>query len=811
MRYLQDATAVATMAIPTQRRRHPIVWLAIDAISHTVHTSAGSVRHTAQVDHFDPDRPPPLGVYTHGTGVTVAVYAGSAESVEFCILPSLDAGNSEHRVELPHQRHGVHFGFIPDVKHGTHYGFRTHGPWDPARGLHHNPAKLLLDPYARGIAGNISWRPEVYGHQVNDDLLGTLDIRDDRNSAPYVPQAVIVDNTFDWVDDQSPRIPWAETIIYEAHVRGLTRLHADLPAHLQGTYAGLAHPTVLRHLHGLGVTTVQLLPIHAFVSEPALVRRGLTNFWGYNTLGFFAPHSAYGQSLDPTEVLREFKTMVKDLHTAGLEVVLDVVYNHTCEQNRHGPTLSWRGLDSGYYRTDATGHEVDVTGCGNSMDFSNPRVIQFALDSLRYWVNECHVDGFRFDLATTLARGKTGEFEREHAFLTALRSDPVLSQVKLVMEPWDVGPNGWRTGQFPPPTAEWNDRYRDGVRTFWLADAHRNFRHYSSLVRSEKPGHPTTAHARDAVPAALPQDPPSRGVSDLATRLSGSEDLFGHPRQDNRGPIASINYIAAHDGFTLADCVSYEHRHNEANGEGNRDGHPANHTWNHNSLVGGDQDGPTADATVIEQRWQSIRNLLGTLLLSHGIPMITAGDELGRTQQGNNNAYCQDNRLTWLDWALSTHQRHLIATTAELIRLRRALPELRSSHYIGHHGPHPDGTTNLAWFTESGDLMTDHQWHDRHLRTMQVYWRARKSALPNTGEERHHLHDRRSGVLLVIQGDHRDVKVTLPGLPWADHYTLAWDSTWPTPQASMSGRSGAELTRGRTMRLYLAFKDSPRG
>ncbi len=437
---------------------------------------------------------------------------------------------------------------------------------------------------------------------MGGDLTGDPDVRDDRDSAPFVPRSVVLADGFDWGDDRRPDVPWSQTVVYEAHVRGLTQRLPGVPEHLRGTYAGLAHPATVEHLTSLGVTTVELLPVHAFTHEPALARRGARNYWGYNTLSFFAPHAAYASVADPAAVLREVKGMVRLLHQAGLEVVLDVVYNHTAEQGREGATLSWRGLDNqAYYRLDDNGRDVDVTGCGNTLDLCHPRAVQLALDSLRYWAEQVHVDGFRFDLATALARGRDDAFDPDHPFLVALRTDPVLSRLKLVAEPWDVGPHGWRTGQFPPPMAEWNDRFRDTVRTFWLADAAR-------AARGE-PGH---------------------GVRELATRLSGSQDLFG---VGDRGPLASVNYLAAHDGFTVADTTAYERKHNEANGEGNRDGHDDNRSWNHG--VEGDSEVPA----VVAARRRSIRSLLGTLLLSTGVPMLAAGDELGRTQGGNNNAY----------------------------------------------------------------------------------------------------------------------------------------------------------------------------
>ncbi len=680
-------------------------------------------------------QPPPLGVRLRGDGADVAVYAAHADAVELCLLDGEGPERTERRIELGARAHGVHFAHVPGLLAGQHYGLRVHGPWDPASGQRHNPAKLLLDPYARGIHGDVSWAPEVFGHTVGPDLHGDVDVRDERDSAPFVPHAVLIDDDFDWGTDRPPQVPWSQTVVYEAHVRGFTRTLPGLPAHLRGTYAGLAHPASIEHLVRLGVSTLELLPVQAFTHEPALVRRGLSNYWGYNTLGFFAPHAAYAAATDAAGVLREFQGMVRALHAAGLEVVLDVVYNHTCEQGREGATLCWRGLDNrAYYRLDDLGRDVDVTGCGNTLDFRHPRVVQLALDSLRYWVEHCHVDGFRFDLATTLARGRDDGFDPDHPFLVALRCDPVLSQVKLIAEPWDLGPHGWRTGQFPPPFAEWNDRFRDSVRTFWLADAARE-------TRGER-GH---------------------GVRDLATRLSGSQDLFD---RHDRGPLASINFVAAHDGYTLADTTAYEHKHNDGNGEANRDGHDDNRSWNHGV------EGSTADAAVLAQRRRAMRNLLATTLLSTGVPMLTAGDELGRTQHGNNNAYCRDDELSWIGWELAPWQFDLLATTAYLLQLRRDYPALRQGRFFSGRSRHEDGTTDLSWFAGDGTLMDEGRWHDPDNRTLLGLFDGTAAGAPTPDD---------SAVLLVLHGADADAQLTLPGAPWASAYRLLWDSADERP------------------------------
>jgi isoamylase len=673
-----------------------------------------------------PDLPPPLGVTPRGDGsADIAVYAGHADAVELCLFETGDSsGESERRVELAGHAHGTWFARVPDLLPGQRYGLRVQGPWEPARGIRHNPAKLLLDPYAPAVEGQVTWSPEVFGHTVGADLRGDIAVRDDRDSAAYVPRGVLLDNGFDWGADTRPQVRWADTVVYEAHVRGLTARHPGVPEELRGTYAGLAHPPVLEHLVDLGVTTVELLPVHAFVSEPALAVRGSANFWGYNTLSFMAPHAGYAASTDPQAAVTEFKGMVRLLHEAGLEVILDVVYNHTCEQGADGATLSLRGLDNrAYYRLDWQGRDVDVTGCGNTVDLRHPVPLRLVLDSLRHWVEDFHVDGFRFDLATALARGRDDAYDPDHPFLMALRTDPVLSRVKLIAEPWDVGQHGWRTGQFPPPFAEWNDRYRDCVKTFWLADAARQ--------ASGQNGH---------------------GVRELATRLAGSQDLFG---TRDRGPLASVNYIAAHDGFTLADTTAYDRKHNEGNGEHNRDGHDDNRSWNHGV------EGRTEDRGIEAARHLSIRNLLGTLLLSTGIPMLCAGDEMGRTQDGNNNAYCQDNDVSWIDWDLAPWQEELLVTTRRLLTLRREHPVLRQRQFFDGHPRRSDGTTDLSWYAADGRRMDPGHWNDTGVRTMQM-------SLDES--------DLGGGLLLVIVHGGLEADVTLPGEPLTLDYQLLWDS-----------------------------------
>ena len=707
-------------------------------------------------------RPHPLGVHPRDGGVDVAVLASHADRVELCLFePGVEGGppaerrtgQAERRIELTRFTHGVWHDHVPDVPVGSRYGLRVHGAWDPVRGLRHNPAKLLLDPYARALdlprsgaspgAGASPGRrltlvPELFGHVVDGGLHGDPSVADDRDSAAHAPLGVVTATAGGEVE--RPYIPWSDTVLYEAHIRGLTRRMPGLPPALRGTYAGLGHPATIEYLLGLGVTTVELLPVQAIADEVQLARRQRPNYWGYSTLGFFAPDPYYAMADDPPAVVDEFREMVASLHRAGLELVLDVVYNHTCEGGVAGPTLSWRGLDAAtYYRLDGHGEHIDTTGCGNSLNFSEPRVMQFTLDSLRYWVSELGVDGFRFDLAPTLARGRDG-YDPDHPLLIAMRTDPVLGGAKLIAEPWDLGPHGWRTGQFPVPFAEWNDRFRDGVRDFWLVDAARAAHHE-----------------------------PSGGVRDLATRLAGSADMF----TAQRGPMASVNFVTAHDGFTLADCTAYNVKHNEANGEDNRDGTDNNHSWNHGV------EGPTDDEALAAARRRSIRNIVATLLLATGVPMLVAGDESGRTQGGNNNAYCLDDETAWLDWDLDPARSDLLATVQYLVGLRREHPVLRQERFFAGRPVHADGTKDLAWFAADGSEMDHERWHDPGQRVLQMYLHAAVA-----GADGRHLD---GSLLVVIQGSAEPLEVRLPGQPWAHRLELLWDSTSERPPAAPTG------------------------
>ncbi len=704
-----------------------------------------------QLRRLTRDLPPDPGVTLREGGIDVSVYAGHAERVELCLY---DPTGEETRIPLVERTHGWWFGFIPGVGPGQRYGFRVYDSWDPSLGLRHNGAKLLLDPYAKAIEGEVQWGPAVYGHVVDDRWIGDGETLSELDSAPSMPRCVVIDDHFDWEGDTALGRSRSETVIYEAHVKNLTRLHPGIPEELRGTYAALAHPVMLDYLTDLGVTAVELLPIHAFTHEPALVRRGLSNHWGYNTLGFHAPHAPYAAATDPQAVVDEVKGMVKLLHRRGIEVILDVVYNHTAEQDRTGAMLSWRGLDNrAYYRLDERGADIDVTGCGNTLDLRHPVVCRMVLDSLRRWVQEYHVDGFRFDLAVALGRGRGDEYDPDHPFLVALRTDPVLSRVKLIAEPWDVGMHGWRTGQFPPPFSEWNDRYRDAVRTFWGPD-----------VRAQKEGRPT------------------HGVTELATRLAGSRDLFGHR---DRGPVASVNFITAHDGFTAYDLTAYDHKHNEANGEDGRDGSDNNQSWNHGV------EGEAADPLLMTDRRQTMRNLLGTLLLSTGIPMLNAGDEFGRTQGGNNNPYCQDNEISWFSWDWSDWQRDLHATVRHLIALRGSYPALSQRTWALGLEVDEDGSLDMEWFGADGTAM-DHRWAEPTTRTLQ--WLINGAWLGQVS------------VLVVLHGGAESLQVRLPEVPGLTAYQLLWDSAWERPQDEGPAEPPGEIEMAaHSIRLYAAI------
>jgi isoamylase len=615
-----------------------------------------------------PGRPYPLGATLDGSGVNFALFSEHATAVELCLFDALQP-DAEQRIRLLERTDLVWHGYVPDVRPGQLYGYRVHGLYEPERGHRFNPAKLLIDPYARALTGELHWADEVFGYRVGDPA-GDLS-HDERDSAAFVPKSLVIDGSFDWKDDRHPRTPWHNTVIIELHVKGFTAQHPGVPPPLRGTYAGLATPAALDYLVALGVTAVELLPVYHHVDEDALVKRGLTNYWGYNSIGFFAPDARYSSAGATGQQVNEFKSMVKALHEAGIEVILDVVYNHTAEGNHLGPTLCFRGIDNdAYYRLvrDQPRYYMDYTGCGNTLNVRQPRAIQLVMDSLRYWVLEMHVDGFRFDLASALARG-SHDVDRLSTFFEVIHQDPVISQVKLIAEPWDIGEGGYQVGNFPVGWAEWNGRYRDAFRRYWRGD----------------PGQ----------------------VAELGYRLTGSSDLY---QDDGRRPYASVNFVTAHDGFALADMVSYNVKHNEANGEDNRDGMDDNLSWN------GGVEGPTDDSAILALRERQQRNLLATLFLSQGVPMLCGGDEVGRTQRGNNNAYCQDNEISWYNWNLDDRARRLLAFTRRLIRLRHDHPAFRRRKFFHGRPLCAADMKDLIWLRPDGGEMSEVEWQQSTLR-----------------------------------------------------------------------------------------------
>ncbi|MEU9135632.1 glycogen debranching protein GlgX [Streptomyces sp. NPDC048404] len=710
----------------------------------------GSRRPAAPPVGAWPGAPTPLGarfrVGPDGTtGTNFALWAGGAEAVDLCLFGEEGA---ETRVPLTELTHEIWHGFVPGVLPGRRYGFRVHGRWDPWTGARWNPAKLLLDPYARAVDGDFTLPPEVYGHVRDWPQQQVADtVRDDRDSAPLVPKGVVVQDDDDWSDDHRPKTPWADSVIYELHVRGFTRLHPGIPEDLRGTYAGLAHPAAIEHLVNLGVTAVELLPVHQFAHEDHLLRRGLKNYWGYNSIGYFAPHAGYAASGTRGEQVGEFKRMVRALHAAGIEVILDVVYNHTAEAGELGPMLSLRGIDNrGYYRLQSDARRyADYTGCGNTLHVVQPQVLRLITDSLRYWVTEMGVDGFRFDLAAALARSMH-DVDMLSPFLAVIAQDPVLRRVKLIAEPWDVGSGGYQVGAFPPLWTEWNDRYRNAVRDFWRG--------------------------------ALPD------VRDLGYRLSGSSDLYAW---GGRRPYASVNFVTAHDGFTLRDLVSYERKHNEANGEGNRDGTDDNRAWN------GGAEGESADDGLWALRRRQLRNLLTTLLLSTGVPMLVAGDEFGRTQRGNNNAYCQDNEISWVDWSLLDDPgwRALFELTSRLIALRHAHPVLRRRAFFSGRAHSADGLRDLAWFTARGTEMTERDWY-APAATLGMYLSGRD--IPGRDARGVPVVD--DSFLAVLHAGDRPASFDLPGAPWAAAYEVVVDTSREDQAAApaITHRAGTAIT-----------------
>ncbi|KAE8130164.1 glycogen debranching enzyme GlgX [Bifidobacterium tibiigranuli] len=696
----------------------------------------------------------PLGASFDGAGVNFALFSEVAEKVELCLF---DENNNETRIEMTEQNSYIWHNYIPSIQPGQRYGYRVYGPYDPANGLRCNPHKLLLDPYAKAIEGNIDGDESLYSYRFDqsDDVttMNTLD------SADHTMKAAVINPYFDWGSDQLPDIPYHDSVIYEAHVRGMTNLNPNVPPDLRGTYAGMAYPSVVEYLKKLGVTAIELMPIHQFINDPFLQQKGLSNYWGYNTIGFFAPQNSYSSSGQRGEQVNEFKSMVKAYHRAGMEVILDVVYNHTAEGNDKGPTLSFRGIDNeSYYRLvdHDKRHYFDTTGTGNSLLMRSPHALQLITDSLRYWVTEMHVDGFRFDLAATLAR-QFQEVDKLSAFFDIVEQDPVISRVKLIAEPWDLGSGGYQIGGFPSSWSEWNGRYRDCVRDFW---------------RSQ--------------PSTLPE---------FTSRLMGSSDLY---QVNGRRPVASVNFITAHDGFTMNDLVSYDSKHNEANGEDNRDGESNNRSWNCGV------EGPTNINDVNELRQRQMRNLFSTLLVSQGIPMISGGDEVARTQQGNNNAYCQDNEISWTDWDLDESRQDLCKFVSKLIHLRLEHPVLHRRRFFTGRGPNDDSSTipQAEWFDHTGSIMDIDDWSNTHAFSVMLFLNG--SDIPETDWYGNQMVD--NDFILIFNAHYEPIMFTLPDEQYGSKWQLIVDTHNPNGP-ELSYEAGFSITaQSRSFLLLMSAK-----
>jgi glycogen operon protein len=696
----------------------------------------------------------PRGATWDGEGVNFALFSANAEKVQLCIF---DANGRQElqRIALNERTDDVWHAYLPEARPGMLYGYRVHGPYEPENGHRFNPNKLLIEPYARHIQGQVKWSDAHFGYRVGN---ARKDLSfDRRDSAAGMPKCRVVDPAFTWGDDRPPRVPFHDTVIYETHVRGFTMRHPGVPPDLRGTYAGLATAPVIDYLQRLGVTAIELMPVHTFMDDRHLIDRGLRNYWGYNTIGFFAPDMRYSA----TGRISEFKTMVKTLHSAGIEVILDVVYNHTAEGNELGPTLSFRGIDNAsYYRLSPEDprYYMDFTGCGNTLNMQHPRVLQLLMDSLRYWVTEMHVDGFRFDLASALAR-ELFDVDRLGSFFDTIGQDPVLSQVKLIAEPWDVGEGGYQVGNFPPRWNEWNDRYRDTVRGFWKGD--------EGLI------------------------------GDFARRFSGSPDLY---EASGRKPHASVNFVTAHDGFTLHDLVSYNDKHNEANGEDNRDGHDNNLSWNHGA------EGPTDEAAIKVLRARQKRNMIATLLLSQGVPMLVAGDEVGHTQNGNNNAYCQDNELSWIDWNLTSEASELKEFVARMVAFRRKHPAFSRRRFLKNRVLE-DGIREVAWLRPDGGEMTDREWHTTYYRCLGVYMAG--TVIHRVDRRGRAVRD--ESFLTLFNAHHEPIDFLLPEFHAGGAWLVVLDTAnvqQPFEQKSFAPASHYRL-EGRSMALLQAISDSP--
>ncbi|HEU5143556.1 MAG TPA: glycogen debranching protein GlgX [Dermatophilaceae bacterium] len=673
----------------------------------------------------------PLGATYDGSGVNFALFSEVAERIELCLI---DDDLNETRLDLPEVDGFVWHGYVPYIQPGQRYGFRVHGPYDPARGHRCNPTKLLLDPYAKAIEGQTENHQSLFSYTFGDDNAGSTKANTD-DSLGHTMLSIVVNPFFDWGDDRPPRHEYHDTVIYEAHVKGLTELHPDVPEEIRGTYAAIAHPATIAYLRDLGITAIELMPVHQFVQDSHLIDRGLSNYWGYNSIGFLAPHNGYAAGGERGQQVLEFKAMVKALHEADIEVILDVVYNHTAEGNHMGPTLCFRGIDNNaYYRLvdDDKAHYYDTTGTGNSLLMRHPHVLQLIMDSLRYWVNEMHVDGFRFDLAATLAR-QFHEVDKLSAFFDLIQQDPVVSQVKLIAEPWDIGEGGYQVGNFPPLWTEWNGKYRDTVRDFWRGDG--------------------------------------GALAEFASRVTGSSDLYEH---SGRKPIASINFVTAHDGFTLADLVSYNDKHNEANGEGGNDGESHNRSWNCGV------EGPTDDPAVLELRARQQRNFLTTLLLSQGVPMIAHGDEVGRTQGGNNNTYCQDNEIAWMHWDLDEGQQQLLQFTRAVVRLRQENPVFHRRRFFAGSPDHGGESElgEIAWFMPNGAHMDEPAWANGQARSVMVFLNG--AAIPEPDKRGHGIVG--DSFLVLFNGHHESLAFTLPGEEYGHEWVQAINTAAPSTE-----------------------------
>jgi isoamylase len=689
-----------------------------------------------------PGKPYPLGATYDGTGTNFSLFSEVAERVELCLF---DDHERETRVDLPESTALCWHGYLPNIRPGQRYGFRIHGPWAPDNGQWCNPAKVLLDPYAKAIDGSWDWSEAVFPYHFADPE----NSKNELDSAPFVPKSVVINPFFDWSNDRQPNTPWHRTVVYETHVKGFSRTNSAIPEELRGTYAGLAHPASIDYLKSLGITAVELLPVHQFVQDSTLVERGLRNYWGYNSIGYLAPHNEYSAGGQCGEQVLEFKHLVKTMHAAGIEVILDVVYNHTAEGNHLGPMLSFKGIDNAaYYRLvgDKRRYYMDYTGTGNTLNMRNPHVLQLIMDSLRYWVNEMHVDGFRFDLAATLAR-ELHDVDRLSSFFDLIQQDPVVSQVKLIAEPWDIGEGGYQVGNFPPLWSEWNGKYRDTVRDFWRGT--------------------------------------DQTLAEFGWRFTGSSDLY---QGTGRRPYASVNFITAHDGFPLQDLVSYNDKHNEANGEENRDGENHNRSWNCGA------EGPTDNPDVVSLRRRQMRNFLTTLLLSQGVPMLLGGDEMGRTQQGNNNAYCQDNEISWYDW--EHVDKDLLQFTRRLIAFRNRHPVFWRRRWFQGRMIHGTKVSDIGWFTPGGTEMSDEDWRAGFAKSLGVFLNGR--AIP-TNERGEPVVD--DNFYLMFNAHHEPLEFTLADSKWAKRWTMILNTAEEKDLLSEQETSGPESGAGDRIRV----------